>query len=67
MVSPHTRSHKLMANNFQQVVTYTVDGVQKEKTILKNSPASAQRVLLSEEPTAEIVSIKSILGSYKGE
>jgi len=56
-----------MANNFQQVVTYTVDGVQKEKTILKNSPASAQRVLLSEEPTAEIVSIKSILGSYKGE
>lgn len=67
MVSPLTHSHKLMANNFQQVVTYTVDGVQKEKTIMKNSPASAQRVLLSEEPTAEIVSIKSILGSYKGE
>jgi len=66
MVSPLIHSHKLMANNFQQVVTYTVDGVQKEKTIMKNSPAAAQRVLLSEEPTAEVVSIKTILGTSKG-
>ena len=55
-----------MSNNFQQVVTYTVDGVQKEKTIMKNSPGAAQRVLLSEEPTAEVVSIKTILGTSKG-
>jgi len=54
-----------MANNFQQVVTYTVDGVSKEKTIMKNSPAAATRVLMREEPTAVVVSIKSILGSSK--
>ena len=66
MVSPHIHSLKQMANNFKQVVTYTVGGVSKEKTILKNSPAAATRVLLSEEPTAEIVSIKTVLGSSKG-
>jgi len=65
MVSPHIHSLKQMANNFQQVVTYTVDGVQKEKTIMKNSPGAATRSLLREEPTAEIVSIRTILGSSK--
>ena len=66
MVSPHIHSPKKMSNNFQQVVTYTVDGVQKEKTIMKNSPGAAERALLREEPTAVIVSIKSILGSFRG-
>jgi len=66
MVSPHIHSLKQMANNFQQVVTYTVDGVQKEKTIMKNSPNAAERALLREEPTAVVVSIKSILGSFRG-
>ncbi len=65
MVSPHTHSLKQMANNFQQVVTYTVDGVSKEKTIMKNSPAAATRALIKDEPTAQVVSIKSILGSSK--
>ena len=65
MVSPHIHSLKQMSNNFQQVVTYTVDGVQKEKTIMKNSPGAATRALLREEPTAEIVSIKAVLGSSK--
>jgi thiamine monophosphate synthase len=54
-----------MANNFQQVVTYTVDGVSKVKTIMKNSPAAATRALIKDEPTAQVVSIKSILGSSK--
>jgi hypothetical protein len=66
MVSPHIHSLKQMANNFQQVVTYTVGGVSKEKTIMKNSPDGARRALLREEPTAEIVSIKTILGTFKG-
>ncbi len=65
MVSPHIHSLKQMSNNFQQVVSYKVDGVSKEKTIMKNSPAAATRSLMSEEPTAEIVSIKTIIGSSK--
>lgn len=65
MVSPHIHSLKQMSNNFQQVVTYTVDGVSKEKTIMKNSPGAAQRALLRDEPTAVITAVKTILGSSK--
>jgi|TARA_B100000925_G_C21619608_1_gene308303 hypothetical protein len=54
-----------MSNNFQQVVTYTVDGVSKEKTIMKNSPGAAQRALLKDEPTAVITAVKTILGTSK--
>ena len=54
-----------MSNNFQQVVTYTVDGVSKEKTIMKNSPGAAQRALLREEPTAVITNVQTILGTSK--
>ncbi len=65
MVSPHIHSLKQMSNNFQQVVTYTVDGVSKEKTIMKNSPGAAQRALLKDEPTAVITAVKTILGTSK--
>ena len=65
MVSPHIHSLKQMSNNFQQVVSYTVDGVSKEKTIMKNSPGAAQRALLREEPTAVITSVQTILGTSK--
>jgi hypothetical protein len=44
---------------FNQTISYTVDGVAKTKTIVKNSVNAAHRALLREEPTAVIVSTQT--------